>query len=369
MEFLLPKIILEHGALQRLPGELKLLGIKRPLLATDAGLVACGVFSQVKDAMASNEFAAFTEVPENPTAEGCEQTAEAYRTHQCDGIVAIGGGSVIDTVKAVAAMVTSGRPLSDFHGKPQSINFPLVPIVTIPTTSGSGSEVSPGAGIHPTATTRSIGAASRFSIPKVAICDPDLTLTLPPRLTAATGIDALAHCVEGFLSKNESPFVDLIALDGMARAWRNIETAYKNGADKIARMEMQMASVAGGTAIHKGLGPVHALAGTFGDRGFHHGTMVAIALPHCARLAEQHAPEKMQRIATALGLPRGERPSDAFAAMNQRLEMPKNMRDYGYGDGDIEEMIDDATRSHFNLSSPFMPSREEMAGLVHAFYG
>ena len=369
MEFLLPKIILDHGAIKRLPEELKLLGVKRPLLATDGGLVACGVFSQVTDAMASNEFAAFTEVPENPTAEGCEQTAAAYREHRCDGLVAIGGGSVIDTVKAVAAMVTSGRPLSDFHGKPQAINFPLVPIVTVPTTAGSGSEVSTGAGIHPTATTRSVGAASRFSIPKVAICDPELTLTLPPRLTAATGLDALAHCVEGFLSRNDSPLVDLIALDGMARAWRNVEAAYKNGADKMARAEMQLASVAGGTAIHKGLGPVHALAGTFGDRGFHHGTMVAIALPHCARLAEQYTPDKMQRIAQALGLAAGEKPSDAFEAMNRRLDMPKNMRDYGYGDGDMEEMIDDAFNSHFINSSPFKPTRDEMAALVKVFYG
>lgn len=369
MEFLLPKIILEHGAIQRLPAELKLLGVKRPLLATDAGLVACGVFEQVTRAMASNDFASCTDVPENPTAEGCERTAETYVANKCDGLVAIGGGSVIDTVKAVAAMVTSGRPLSDFHGKPQNINFPLVPIVTVPTTAGSGSEVSTGAGIHPTATTRSVGAASRFSIPKVAICDPELTLSLPPRLTAATGIDALAHCVEGFLSKNYSPFVDVIALDGMARAWRNVERAYTNGADKMARMEMQLASVAGGTAIHKGLGPVHALAGTFGDRGFHHGTMVAIAMPHCARLAEQHAPEKMKRVAEALGLAAGEKPSDAFEAMNRRLDMPVNMREYGYGEGDMEEMIDDAFNSHFINASPFKPTREEMSALVKVFYG
>jgi len=369
MEFQLPKIILDHGAIKRLPAELALLGIKRPLLATDAGLVSCGVFSQVTDAMTSNEYAAFTEVPENPTSEGCEKTAEVYNEHKCDGIVAIGGGSVIDTVKAVAAMVTSGRPLSDFHGKPQNINFPLVPIVTIPTTSGSGSEVSPGAGIHPTATTRSIGAASRFSIPKVAICDPELTLTLPPRLTAATGVDALAHCVEGFLSKNASPYVDVIALDGLSRAFNNVETAYKDGANKSARAEMQMASVAGGTAIHKGLGPVHALAGTFGDRGFHHGTMVAIALPACTRLAEKHVPERVKLMATALGLSAGEKLSDAFAALNERLDMPKTMREYGYGEGDVEEMIEDAHNSHFLNSSPYMPTRDEMAALVKEFYG
>jgi 4-hydroxybutyrate dehydrogenase len=369
VEFQLPKIILDHGAIKRLPGELALLGIKRPLLVTDQGLVACGVFSQVTQAMASNDFAAFTEVPENPTSEGCNITAAAYTEHKCDGIVAIGGGSVIDTVKAVAAMVTSGRPLSDFHGKPQNINFPLIPIVTIPTTAGTGSEVSPGAGIHPTATTRSIGAASRFSIPKIAICDPDLTFTLPPRLTAATGIDALAHCVEGFLSKNASPMVDVIALDGISRAFNNVEAAYKNGADKMARSEMLMASVAGGVAIHKGLGPVHALAGTFGDRGFHHGTMVAIALPACTRLAEQHAPEKVKLIAMALGLSPADKVSDAFANLNERLDMPKTMRDYGYGDGDINEMIEDAHNSHFLNASPFMPTRDEMAALVREFYG
>lgn len=369
MEFLLPKIILEHGAINALPAELKNLGIKRPLLVTDRGLVAAGAYDAVTSAMASNEYASFTDVPENPTVDGCDQTAAAYREHKCDAIIALGGGSVIDTVKAVAAMVTSGRPLSDFHGKPGSINFPLVPMITIPTTAGTGSEVSPGAGIHPTETTRSIGAASRFSIPKVAICDPDLTLTLPPHLTAATGVDALAHCVEGFLSKNASPFVDLIALDGISRAWRNVETAFKDGSNKLARTEMLMASVAGGTAIHKGLGPVHALAGTFGDRGFHHGTMVAIAMPACTRLAETHVPEKVQQIATALGLSPGDRVSDAFAGLNERLEMPKNMKDYGYGDGDINEMIDDVCGSHFLLPSPYTPSRDEVTALVKEFYG
>lgn len=369
MEFQLPKIILDHGAIKRLPAELALLGVKRPLLATDQGLVACGVFSQVTDAMASNDYAAHTDIPENPTSEGCNDAAKVYAEHKCDGIVAIGGGSVIDTVKAVAAMVTSGRPLSDFHGKTQNINFPLVPIVTIPTTAGTGSEVSPGAGIHPSATTRSIGAASRFSIPRVAICDPDLTFTLPPRLTAATGVDALAHCVEGFLSKNASPFVDMIALDGIARAYNNVENAFKNGEDKLARSEMLMASVQGGVAIHKGLGPVHALAGTFGDRGFHHGTMVAIAMPACTRLAEKHVPEKVKQIATAIGLSPGEKVSAAFARLNDRLEMPETMRAYGYGDGDINEMIDDAHGSHFLKASPYMPTRDEMTALVKEFYG
>lgn len=370
MQFQLPKIIFDFGAVSRLTQELAYLGVRRPMLASDKGLLSCGGVDYVRDSNKSLDTFVYTDIPENPTAHGVEATAHAYRANGCDGFVAIGGGSVIDTVKAAAAVVTSGKPVSEFMGFPERINFILVPIVTIPTTAGSGSEVSPGSGIHPTADAPAKSTASTMSIPRVAICDPELTMSLPPRLTAATGIDALSHCIEGYLAKTSSPFIDGFVLDGMKRAYTNVARAYKNGGDREARANMLMAAVAGGAGIHKGLGPVHSFAGVFGDRGLHHGTLVAIAMPAAMRLAEARVPEKMKVVAATLGLENGARVSDAIAALNAQLDLPKTLSSYGYGAvSDYEKAVDATWQNRFNLTSPYEPTRAEIAAFVKEAVG
>ncbi len=370
MHFQLPRIVFEAGAIRTLPQELAQLGIKKPLLASDSGLSACGVVAQVEAAMAGAPHATFAEVPENPTSTGVAATVAAYRKGGCDGFVAIGGGSVIDTVKAAAACVTLDKEITDFLGKAaQVIDRRLMPFVTVPTTAGSGSEVSLGAGIHPTATTRSQSAGSPFSLPHVAICDPELTRSLPPRLTAATGIDALSHCIEGYLAKTNSPLADAIALDGIARAFTAVERAYRKSDDMDARGQMLLASVCGGISIHKGLGPAHALANAFGDRGMHHGTMISIALPGVMRLAEERVPDKVVPISRAMGLAAGARASDAIAALNARLELPRTMKEYGYGEADLADITEDSLASWFNRSSPYQPTRDDIARLVEEAYG
>ena len=180
MQFHLPKIIFDFGAIWRLKQELAWLGVKRPMLASDKGLKAAGAVDHVVKANPGVDFFVYADVPENPTAEGVDAAATAYRDNRCDGFVALGGGSVIDTAKAAAICVITGKPVAEYMGHPERINFVLAPLVTVPTTAGSGSEVSTGSGIHPTATTRAMGTASAMSIPRVAICDPELTLTLPP---------------------------------------------------------------------------------------------------------------------------------------------------------------------------------------------
>ncbi len=370
MQFHLPKIVFDFGAIAKLDQELGWLGVKRPMLASDKGLKAAGAIDHVVKSNPGVDFFVYPDVPENPTAEGVDAAAKAYLDNHCDGFVALGGGSVIDTVKAAAICVVSGKPVAEYMGHPERINFVLAPIVTVPTTAGSGSEVSTGSGIHPTATTRAVGTASLMSIPRVAICDPELTLTLPPRLTAATGIDALSHCIEGFLAKTPSPFIDGFVLEGMKRAHGSVVRAYKNGNDREARADMLMAAVAGGAGIHKGLGPVHAFAGVFGDRGFHHGTLVAIAMPPAMRLAEARVPEKMRAIADALGLEPRSRVSDAISALNEKLDLPKTLSSYGYGAiANFEEAVDSTWQNRFNLTSPYTPTREEIAGFVKEAVG
>lgn len=370
MQFHLPKIIFDFGAVAKLAQELRWLGVVRPMLASDKGLLACGAIEHVVRANSGVDFFVYPHVPENPTAEGVDAAVKAYAENRCDGLVALGGGSVIDTVKAAAICVVSGKPVADYMGHPERIDFVLAPIVTIPTTAGSGSEVSTGSGIHPTATTRALGTASAMSIPRVAICDPELTFSLPPRLTAATGIDALSHCIEGFLAKTHSPFIDGFVREGMRRAYDHVLRAYRDGGDRDARANMLMASVAGGAGIHKGLGPIHAFAGVFGDRGLHHGTLVAIAMPPAMRLAEARVPEKMREVARALGLENGARVSEAIARLIAELDLPTTLSSYGYGAiSDFEEAVEMTWQNRFNLTSPYAPTREEIAAFVKEAVG
>jgi alcohol dehydrogenase class IV len=211
----LPKLLFDFDAIQALPSELRALRIERPLLITDAGLIRCGTFDRVRTTLREQDLQVFDATPENPTSEGVERAFAAYQASQCDAIVALGGGSVIDTAKMVAVLAGQGGRLSDVLGRAEKVTAKIAPLIAIPTTASSGSEVSPGCGIHPEPDKRAIGTRSHNLVPRVAICDPEMTISLPPRLTAGTGLDALSHCIEGLLSKAVNPVIDAIALEGV----------------------------------------------------------------------------------------------------------------------------------------------------------
>lgn len=365
-----PKVQFDFGAVKALPGELSELGITRPLFVTDQGLVKCGVFSIVRQSMPSGaEFAVFDETPENPTVDGVERALSVYRKKGCNGIVAVGGGSVIDTSKALALLATHPGPLKEYHDHPEKITSAVATLIAIPTTSGTGSEASRGGGIHPDSSSRSAGISSPYLVPKVAICDPNLTLTLPPRLTASTGMDALSHCIEGFLAKSVNPPLDAIALDGIRRVFAYLERAVAVRNDREARWQMMMAALEGGITIPKGLGPAHALGNTFGDRGFHHGTLVTLALPTVLRLMEKHVPEKMNLLAVTMGLSSGHEVPGRIKAFNARLGLPVSLRELDYPQGDVDEMAADAANSFFNALSPYRPTAAEYKVMIQEIMG
>lgn len=220
-----------------------------------------------------------------------------------------------------------------------------------------------GAGIHPTSTTRGSGIVGHYVVPKVAICDPELTLTLPRRLTAATGMDALSHAVEGYLAKGNNPVGDAIALDAIRRVFTWLPKAVANGGDREARWHMSMASMEA-MLVGKGLGPGHALANTFGDQGLHHGTLVTLALPAVLRVLEPHAPGRMRAIAEAMGLEPGCPAAAGVADMNERLGLPASLKQYGYRIADLNEAAEDAHRSWFNHTSPYHPSVSEFEAMI-----
>jgi 4-hydroxybutyrate dehydrogenase len=363
-----PRVQFDFGAIKLLPQELEILGIKRPLFITDKGVMQHGVFASVRRAMkAGDDLAVFDETPENPTVAGVDRAVAAYRAMTCDGIVAVGGGSVIDTAKAVSVLATHDGSIEEYFGRPDKIRPDTAPLIAVPTTAGTGSEASRGAGIHHDAHSRGHGINSAYIVPRVAICDPELTFSLPARLTAGTGMDALGHAVENFFAKGGNPFGDAIALDACTRVFDHIVRATADGQDKEARWHMMMAALQA-MMCGKGLGPVHALANSFGDQGLHHGAMVTIAMPAVLRLYEQPYPEKTQKLAAAIGVASGT-PADAVAAMNERLGIPSTIRRLGYKGGDLDELAADSHKSFFNATAPHHPAIDEYYALVEVVLG
>ena len=257
--FYLSHVRFGYGALAELGAALAGLGMTRPLLVTDSGVRSAGLVDWVVTACPAPAVL-FDTTPTNPTEAAVEAALELYRAERCDGVIAVGGGSPIDLAKGVALLATHPGPLADYAailGGIPRIGAATAPVVAIPTTAGTGSEVGRAALIT-LADGRKLGFISPHLIPKAAICDPELTLGLPPRLTAATGMDAITHCVETYLSPRFNPPAEAIALDGLARGAGWIERAVADGADRTARQEMMMAALEGGLTFQKGLGAVHA---------------------------------------------------------------------------------------------------------------
>ncbi|MEE4154644.1 MAG: iron-containing alcohol dehydrogenase, partial [Erythrobacter sp.] len=311
----------DFGALAQLPGELRKAGITRPFIATDPGLVKAGLVNRVKEALGQNYTATiFDGTPGNPTEEAVKLAFDLYTEQDCDGVIALGGGSSMDLGKAVALIAGSGGPLAQYDplaGGAKLIKA-VAPVIAVPTTAGTGSEVSVGFVII-LEDGRKMTFASPLCIPKAAICDPELTLGLPPAMTAATGMDAITHCIEAFLAPQVNPPADGVALDGLWRGWRHLQRAVADGSDREARWEMMMCSTEGALAFIKGLGAVHAMshaAGRIRRLNPHHGTLNAVFLPAVLRFNQGQCEEKYVRLRQAMGLAPGADLAEAIEGMN-----------------------------------------------------
>ena len=359
----LPRLVFGDGALVRLSEELALLGVIRPLLVSDRGLERAGLVARVL-AAAPGFAASFLDVPENPSAGDADAGVSAYHARECDGVIALGGGSVIDTAKMVAALAGSGGQAADMIGKPERIGA-VAPLVAIPTTVGTGSESSPVAALHRFQGGPAIGTRGPQMVPRVALCDPALARSLPPRLIAATGIDALSHCIEGFFAEPVHPVIDALALDGAARVTRDINAAMTPDGE-LARASLMAAAYAGGAAIHKGLGPAHAVALACGDQNVHHGTLIAIALPHTTRLLARALPDKTARLSATMGLREGADLGAALAELLASLELPRSLAAAGYRLDNREMKLTELAASPFNRSSPYVPTSAEYGAILDA---
>lgn len=356
----LPRTLFAAGAISALRAEMAALGVCRPLLVTDKGLVSTGLVAKAIAAWGDEAtIVVFDAVTENPLFSDVDRGASVYATQACDGVLALGGGSVIDTAKFIALLASNPGPVSRYAGVPGASHRSAAPLVVVPTTAGTGSEASPSAGIHPDATTASAGMNSRHLVPAVAILDPDFTGSLPPRLTAATGIDALSHCIEGFLSRKDQPLGEAIALDGIRRIAGHLRRAVADGGDKDARAEMLLAAYAGGVSIGMGLGPAHAIALTCSDQDFHHGVLSGIGLVATLDATARRAPERVAAVAVAFGLAPSESLAQAVAVLMRELGLPATLAELGYAASDVQALADAAHRSYFNVFAPFHPSVAE----------
>ena len=362
----------EFGAIQLLKQECARVGITRPLIITDAGVKAAGLVDIALAALNGLHVTVFDKTPSNPTEAAVLAATAIYKASGCDGLIAVGGGSAIDCAKGVAIAATHDQPLTTYatiEGGSLNITSNAAPLIAVPTTSGTGSEVARGA-IIIVADGRKLGFHSPHIIPKSAICDPELTLGLPARLTAACGMDAIAHCMETFMSAAFNPPADGIALDGLARGWAHIERATRDGSDREARFQLMSASMQGAMAFQKGLGCVHSLSHSLGgvDPRLHHGTLNAMFLPAVVRFNSSvqsvQTENRLLRMAHAMGLAQGSDVADAITEMNARLGLPAGLSSMGVAPNAFDKIISGALADHCHKTNPRLASSADYTELL-----
>jgi alcohol dehydrogenase class IV len=371
--FYLSHIRFGFGALDELAAAAAGLGLRRPLLVTDKGVSACGIAALVMRA-SGHKAVLYDGTPANPTEGAVLEALALYRAEGCDGVIAVGGGSPIDLGKGVALLADHPGPLETYAailGGVARIGAQVAPVIAVPTTAGTGSEVGRAALIT-LADGRKLGFISPHLIPKAAICDPALTLGLPPQLTAATGFDALTHCVETYLSPRFNPPAEAIALDGLRRGVAWIERAVAHGDDRTARQEMMMAALEGGLTFQKGLGAVHALSHPLGglkEPSLHHGTLNAVLLPSVLRFNEGHAGEKYGELRRLLALPDHVTLADFFHDLAGRLGLPANLARMGVPADCLPAMAKAATLDHSAATNPRPASEADFLALLEEAFG
>jgi 4-hydroxybutyrate dehydrogenase len=364
-------IVFGNGAVGSVGEQVKRVGAKRALLVCDAGVVKVGIAERVRALLeaAGIGTSVFDKVDPNPVEENIAAGVAAYRAHGAECIVAVGGGAPLDTGKLIALKVTHDRPLVDYDdavdgGRFVTANVP--PIVTVPTTAGTGSEVGRSGVVTLAATGRKTVIFSPHLLARAALLDPELTRSMPPRVTAATGFDALTHCLEAYCSLGDHPMADAIAIGGLELCAANLARAVEHGDDLAARGGMMKAAMMGAVAFQKGLGACHSLAHPLSsEKGMHHGLANALCLPAVVDFNESAAHARLDRVRDILD-PAAKTCGEAVRALRKRVGLPDGLRPEGVVEGDIAKLSDKAFEDACHRSNPRPTTRDDLAGLYRA---
>ena len=349
-------------------------GIRKPLLVTDRGLAALPVTQSTLDVMEAAGLgrAIFAEVDPNPTEINLAAGVQAYWQGGHDGVIAFGGGSGLDLGKMVAFMAGQTRPLWDFEDIgdwwTRADSDAIAPIVAVPTTAGTGSEVGRASVITNSQSHEKKIIFHPKVLPSVVICDPELTVGMPRAITAGTGLDAFAHCVEAFSSPHYHPMSQGIALEGMRLVIENLPRAYHDGGDIDARAQMMSAAMMGAVAFQKGLGAIHALSHPIGAiHHTHHGTTNAVCMPAVLALNAPVIRDRFDRAAPYLGIEGGfDGFRDFVDGFNDSLGIPKRMSALGVTDPDMDKLIEGALKDPSCGGNPVELTAANIRSLLEA---
>ncbi|MEO1091791.1 MAG: iron-containing alcohol dehydrogenase [Pseudomonadota bacterium] len=371
----LTTIQLDFGALDGLRDALERQGVRRPLIVTDQGVVGAGLLRKVTDRLGNVVPAEiFDETPPNPTERAVHACAERFTISVADGIIALGGGSAMDLAKTAGLIARQSGRVADYvaiEGGMARITADLPPLIAIPTTAGTGSEVGRGAVIV-LDDGRKLALLSPHLIPKLAIVDPDLTLDMPPLLTAGTGMDAVSHCIETFTAPAFNPPAEAIAMDGLYRAVRALPRAVRDGHDRDARMAMAIAAMEGAMAFQKGLGAVHALShplGALPGVSLHHGTLNAVLLPAVLRFNEPTIGHRLRRLRQVIGLDETGDVADWAASFSAGLGLPSTLAAMGVAEAVLDDVAAAAPLDHTHPTNARPATVADYRSMLRASFG
>lgn len=369
-KFHTPEIIVGSGSLDEVPRAAGGLGMRRLLVVSDRPLVATPWYPELAQSLrhAGLRVSSFTGVSPNPRAPEIAAGFEQYEQAGADGIVALGGGSVIDAAKGIAILAANGGHILEYEGIDRA-RRPLPPLVAVPTTAGSGSDVSQFCIVNDVDRMTKVTIIGRGLVPDVSVIDPRTLATLPPAVAAQSGMDAITHCIEAYASRAHSRLTDSTALRAIATAWTHIERFVDAPDDPDAGIEMAYAALEAGMSFTNAiLGATHAMSHPVGGRcDAPHGAINAVLLPHVIRFNAEADPTPFVRLAAAVGISgatphtTAERFADAVASLSARVGLPSRLRDLGVVESDIPTVTAHAMVDACMATNPRQPTAAEVA--------
>jgi alcohol dehydrogenase class IV len=367
------RIVFGVGAVQEVGDLAKKVGGTRALIVTDKGVAAAGLIAPVQQALeaAGVPSVVFDGVAPNPTEANVDEGIAAYRGAGSDFIIGVGGGSPLDGAKAIRLRVTHTLPLEEYDdniGGDAKIKNDMPPMLALPTTAGTGSEVGRSTVIICKANDRKTVIFSPYLMADYALCDPQMTAGMPPIITAATGMDAFTHNIESYLAPPYHPLSDAVSLYGMMLCGKSLRRAVENGQDLDARGDMMMAAIMGATAFQKGLGVTHSLAHPLSSiGGMHHGMANAVLLPYVLEFNTESCPQKYLDIAKTLDLPaKPEAVTQWVRDLNASIGVPAKLGSFGITPDMIPAMVEKALLDGCYLTNPRTCTADDMRALYAA---